>query len=143
MNPEIKTKLNQLALTISVPFCYSDYIECPTGNCPNCGSDDLMRLVPGVGCDWGTEWIINHILETKLSSVDVESMFEESIREAYPETTKIGWLEYDTASAIKELDPVSWDLAFSEWIDQEIENENILEVNSSYFLMQDLSDLLQ
>lgn len=53
MKTEISNKLNQLALSISMPFCYSDYIECPTGRCPKCGSDDLMRLLTGVGCDWG------------------------------------------------------------------------------------------
>ena len=43
-------------------------------------------------------------------------MFERSVTDCYSETVKIGWIEYDTVSALKELDPVSWDIAHGEWI---------------------------
>lgn len=49
MKTEIQKQLAVIALKRSIPFCYGDYIECPTGICRKCGSDDLMRLVPGVG----------------------------------------------------------------------------------------------
>jgi len=53
MNNEIFEQLKELAFKRSIPFCYSCYIEAPTGCCKVCGSDDLMRLVPGVGCEYG------------------------------------------------------------------------------------------
>jgi hypothetical protein len=52
MNTEIQTKLDQLALKRSVAFCYQCYRQAPTGRCVTCGSDDLMREMAGVGCEW-------------------------------------------------------------------------------------------
>lgn len=54
-----------------------------------------MRLLPGVGCEYGTDWIIKHILKTELEAVDLEEAFEESIRQCYPEETKVGWMTFD------------------------------------------------
>lgn len=124
MKDEIVQRLDRIAFTVTKPFCYSCYTEAPTGRCSACGSDDLMRLLPGVGCEYGTDWVIRELVR-EIESVDTDARFEDMISECYSGTTKIGWLEYDTASAIKELDPISWDLAKSEWLDQE-ESEDIL-----------------
>ena len=56
MKTEIQQKLEKLAYEKTVPFCYSDYIECPNGRCSKCGSDDLMRLYRGVGNEYGVDW---------------------------------------------------------------------------------------
>lgn len=44
-----KTDLIDLALRASKPFCSTHYKVCESGVCPQCGSDDLMRHVEGVG----------------------------------------------------------------------------------------------
>ena len=70
------------------------------------------------------------------------------MRDCYPETTQIGWLKYDTVRAIKELDPVSWSMAKSEWIDSEESEDRIVSFDngSSYYdttlLMEELEDAL-
>ncbi len=114
MNSELKEKLTKLAFNRSLPFCYNCYHECPTGHCESCGSDDLMRLVQGVGCEYGIEWIVQYILETELNPVNLEESFEELMRECYPETTKVGWMEFDTITLMKEQDPISWRSALAE-----------------------------
>jgi hypothetical protein len=43
-----------------------------------------MRHLEGVGVEYGTEWIIDHIIETKLDPVDGEEMFEELLDECSP-----------------------------------------------------------
>lgn len=98
-----------------------------------------MRIVDGVGCDYGYDWIIKDFL-TKLDSVDVEERFEEYMREVYPEDSQIGWLKYDTVSAIKELDPISWDMAQGEWLDSEVEDERLVTFDDggSYLESDDL-----
>ncbi len=53
MNEQLMEKLRKLAFKKTIPFCYSCYSEAPTGVCSACGSDDLMRLLPGVGCEYG------------------------------------------------------------------------------------------
>ncbi len=50
---EIKNKLTELAFERTTPFCYSCYELCPSGRCNNCGSDDLMRHLEGVGVEYG------------------------------------------------------------------------------------------
>ena len=55
-NDEIQEQLSQLAMNHSRPFCYTCYRTAPTGRCVTCGSDDLMREVPGVGVEYGGQW---------------------------------------------------------------------------------------
>lgn len=71
MNTEIKEKLTELAFKKSQSFCYQCYTVAPTGTCVTCGSDDLMRHVEGVGVEYGTDWVIEHILSTELKTVDL------------------------------------------------------------------------
>lgn len=140
MNQELKSRLEQLAWKISIPFCYGCYKKAPSGVCQTCFSDDLMRLVEGVGCEYGIEWVIEHLVRENVQSLDTETAFEESIAECYPETVKIGWIEHDTISAIKALDPISWDLAKSEWIDSEDQDEQIVTFDngSTYYWVNDV-----
>ena len=124
MKDQLIQRLDKIALHSTSPFCYGCYKEAPTGRCVHCGSDDLMRLMQGVGCEWGTTWVIKELVQ-EIDSIDIDQRFEDSIEGCYPETTKIGWLEYNTVSALKELDPVSWRIAKSEWLDNE-ESEDII-----------------
>lgn len=144
MNDEIQKQLQQLALKRSIPFCYGCYKEALTGRCESCGSDDLMRLVPEVGCEYGTDWIIRHILETELEPVNLEEAFEESIRQCYPEETKVGWMTFDTVTLMKEHDPVGWRCALSDYESQEESEGNIISADggSTYYSKQEISLLL-
>jgi len=144
MKTEIQDKLEQLAFKKSIPFCYSCYHQAPTGTCKACGSDDLMREMPGVGCEYGTDWIVREILSTELTPVDTEDAFEESVRRCYPETVTVAWMTLDTVSVAKEMDSVSWDLARSEWESQEEAEGNIVSFDngSTYFSLADLEELV-
>lgn len=145
MKNEIIEKLNQLALDRSIPFCYSCYKDAPTGKCTSCGSDDLMRHLPSVGCEYGTEWIVDRILETELTPIDTEELFEEFVRQCYPETTQLGWMNVDTIEAMKSQDPTSWRIALDEWISSEEESENIISFDndSIYYKISDFESYLK
>lgn len=145
MQIEIKKQLEELAYKCSIPFCYSDYIECPTSRCTKCGSDDLMCLVPGVGCEWGIDWVVKHILETELEPVNLEEAFEESVRQIYPETTKVGWMEFDTVTLMKENDPVSWRCALADYESEEASEGTILSFDngSTYYNSQSIENLIE
>ena len=71
----IESNLKSIAYKKSIPFCYSCYKEAPSGVCKNCHSDDLMRLMPQVGCEYGTEWIVEELIEQNLTPVDEEELF--------------------------------------------------------------------
>ena len=53
----------------------------------------VMREVPGVGVEYGFDWVAEHLVSESLTVVDVDKAFEESISESYPETVKIGWID--------------------------------------------------
>ncbi len=145
MNQEIKQKLETLALKRSIPFCYNCYSECPSGRCETCGSDDLMRLLPEVGCEYGTEWIIEQILEEELIPVNLEEAFEEFVRECYPETTKVAWAEFDNVKLLKEQDPISWRCALAEYESQEESDGQIISFDggATYYRFDEVERLLE
>jgi hypothetical protein len=145
MNEEIQQKLDQLAFKRSIPFCYGCYKEAPTGKCNSCGSDDLMRLLPEVGCEYGTDWIIRHILETELEAENLEEAFEESVRECYPEETKVGWMTFDTVTLMKDQDPIGWRCALNEYESQEESERNIISFDngSTYYSRQIIEDFIE
>jgi hypothetical protein len=146
MKTEIETKLEELAFKRTIPFCYGCYKEAPSGRCTFCGSDDLMRVMPSIGVEYGTEWVIKHILRDELTAVDLAEAFENFIRECYPEATNIGFLQnYDTVSAMKKLDPVAWRCAQSEWESQEECEEIIMsfDAGTTYYQTSDIECFLQ
>lgn len=130
---EIKNKLTELAFERTTPFCYSCYDLCPSGRCKNCGSDDLMRHLEGVGVEYGTEWVIENILCNELEEVDLEECFEQTIEDCYGEEVQIGFIKVSVSQAIKNLDPIAWDIAKSEYLDILIQDEEVLEICNSYF----------
>ena len=145
MNEEIQQKLDQLAFKRSIPFCYGCYKEAPTGKCNSCGSDDLMRFLPEIGCEYGTDWIIRHILETELEATNLEEAFEDSVRECYPEEIKVGWMTFDTVTLTKDQDPIGWRCALSEYESFEADDGNIVSFDngSTYYRRSDVEELLE
>ena len=88
--------------------------------------NDLMYELPGVAVEFGTDWLVREILREHLTPANTFEAFELSVTECYPETVKIGWIEHDTVSALKELDPVSWGMAHDEWLDAEVSDGNLI-----------------
>jgi len=103
-----------------------------------------MFELPQVSVEFGTDWLRREILREHLTPADTLEAFEHSVTECYPETVKIGWIEYDTASALKELDPVSWNIAYSEWIDAEVADENLITFDngSIYYWVSDVEHFI-
>jgi len=145
MNTEIKIKLEEIAFKKTVPFCYSCYKEAPTGCCSKCHSDDLMRLRQGSGCEYGIDWVIEELITEALTPVNTSEAFEQSMNDCYPETTTVGWMQLDTVSVMKEMDPVCWDMAKSEWESAEVEEGNIISFDggSTYFWKSDVESFIE
>ena len=104
-----------------------------------------MREYPGCGVEYGLNWIIREILREHLEPADTRGAFEQSVADCYPETVKIGWIDYDTVSAVKELDPTSWDLAHSEYVDNEEQDGNLVTFDSGahYYWRREVEQLIR
>jgi len=87
---------------------------------------------------------VREILREHLTPANTLEAFEQSVTECYPETVKIGWIEYDTVSALKELDPVSWNMAHSEFIDVEVADGNLITFDngSNHFWISEVEALI-
>ena len=144
MKTEIQEKLEELAFNRTTPFGYGCYVLAPKGVCPHCHSDDLMRHLDGVGVEWGTSWVIKHILQEELTPVDIEEAFEESVRQCYPEEVTVGWMKLDAVSVMKDQDPISWRCAQSDWESQEEEEGNIISFDngSTYYWTHEVENLI-
>jgi hypothetical protein len=142
---ELYKKLKVMAFQRSNPFCYECYKVAPNGVCQRCHSDDLMREMPGVGLEYGVDWVIDHILEVELNSIDEKQYFEDSLDGCYPETTTIGFITYDTITAMKELDPVTFQMAQSEHLDFERDDGRIVSFDngSTFYSVDDVEELVR
>ena len=124
-----------------IPFCYTLLsATVPTSLCIRCGSDDLMRHLPCIGVEYGTEWVIEHMVQD-LESVDTEEAFKDMVVEVYGKTDTVGPLEFDVVETLKEKDPDWWSEAKWEYIDDLVENAEIAEIGNKYYWASDLEDL--
>ena len=141
----IYNQLTKLAFQESIPFCYACYIKAPSGHCDNCGTDDLMRFIEGSGCEWGTEWIIEELLNNHLEPFNQEESFKQMIEDCYPIETKVGWLELDTIDTIKTMCPCDWELAKDDYIYNLQEDEEIISFDNgkTYFAASDIEQLIE
>ncbi len=88
--------------------------------------------------------MIKHLISENLTPVDTAEAFEQSVRECYPETTQVAWMTLDTVTIAKNADPVSWSMAESEYVDNEV-SEGILvsfDGGSTHFAVSDIEQFL-
>ena len=142
---DIEQNLETIAYQKTIPFCYSCYKEAPTATCKVCCSDDLMRLLPGSGCEYGTDWVVKELLEENLDSADISDSFEQMIEDCYSETVKVGFLELSTVEVMKDQDPISWDIAKSEYIDGLVEDEQLITFDngSTHYWVHDVENFIE
>lgn len=143
-NSEIMSRLEKLAFKKTTPFCYSCYRKAPTGRCGQCESDDLMRELAGEGVEYGVDWVIRSLVRDNLTPVDTVEAFAESVSQCYAETTTVGWLKLDTVTVLKEMDPVSWRMAESEWIDTEMSEDRLMTFDNgiTYYWAHEVEEYL-
>jgi len=78
---ELNEKLTALAFDVTDNFCYGCYKAVEGDRCPDCHSDDFMRHLDGVGVEYGTEWVIQHLIREHCQAVDAEEQFEKELFE--------------------------------------------------------------
>ena len=139
---EILNKLHKLALKKSSPFCYSCYIRAESGICPECGTDDLMRLREGSGVEWGTDWIIEEILEEKLSPVNLEEDYKDYAESLYGEHIEIAGMKYGLVESLKAISPNDWNYNKGQFEDDQVENEVYFQFKEVSYHRWEIEDLI-
>ena len=136
---ELKDKLTALAFDITDNFCYGCYRVVKADHCPGCHSDDFMRHLDGVGVEYGTDWVIEHLIKEHCSSIDAEEQFEELLSETC-ETVKIGSLEYDPGYVLRNIDPVAFRCGV---FDMLADDEQYIEVDGEYYQVYDIETMIE
>ena len=137
MKEKIETKLEEMAWEKTTPFCYTCYIDCPDGVCHICGSDDLMRHLPGVGVEYGIEWVCQHLLKD-FKEADTEAIFEEMIECDYGQTVKVGFATLDVPKILKTHDAIGWKAAKNEYIDSLMDEGILVSLYDKIYRSHDL-----
>ena len=134
--------LEELAYRVTDNFCYGCYKVVEDEYCPDCGSDDFMRHLEGIGVEYGTEWVIDHLIEQNCESVDEEQIFEELLDECWPEVI-IGSCTFYPSDIMKELDPTAFHVGAQENIDSLVEDGQMYEANGEYYQTHEIEQMLE
>ncbi|MHC4071038.1 MAG: hypothetical protein ACYTGS_03230 [Planctomycetota bacterium] len=136
---DLKDKLTALAFDMTDNFCYGCYKVVEGDHCPGCGSDDFMRHLDGVGVEYGTDWVVEHLIKEHCSPIDAEEQFEEQLSETC-ETVKIGTLEYDPGYVLRNIDPVAFRCGVSDML---ADDEQFIEVDGQYYQVYDVENMIE
>ena len=104
-----------------------------------------MRILEGVGVEYGTEWIIEEMLKEHLEPVNQEKVFEEMMEDCYPVDTKVAWLEINTIDTLKTMYPLDWKMACDDYIYNLEQDEELMSFDggSNYFWTYDIENLIE
>ncbi|AQT68785.1 hypothetical protein STSP2_01958 [Anaerohalosphaera lusitana] len=137
----LHARLEDLAYHVTEPFCYGCYIKVEGENCPRCGSDDLMRHLEGVGVEYGTEWIIESLIENNCEPINEEEAYSELLDEIYGEVQFDGIVFYPS-DIIRELDPVAFRCGCNDYLAAEESDGQLYEVNGRYYRLYDIEEMI-
>lgn len=104
-----------------------------------------MRLLPEFGCEYGTCWVIDTLINENLEPLDTEEVFAEKLRDCYPENTQVGFLTLDTVSVMKDQDPIAFNIAQSEYIDSLHQDGQVVTFDNggNYYWLHDLEQYIE
>ena len=93
----------------------------------------LCGTCPASGVEYGTEWVIEHLIQTRLTPVDGEEQFEELLDECYEEV-KVGCCAFSPSQVMKELDPICFSISeYSENLDSLAQDGQLYEYGGDYY----------
>jgi len=101
-------------------------------------SSSLVKI-DGVGVEYGTEWVIEHLIKEHCSPIDAEEQFEELLSETC-ETVKIGSLEYDPGYVLRNIDPVAFRCGVSDML---FDEDQYIEIDGQYYQVYDVENMAE
>lgn len=143
-NEQVKEALRARAEEESRPFCYTDYVAVDADSdgryvCLKCGSDDLMRELPGVGVEWGYEWVMEHLVKEEGEEVDIAELYRDLLDESYPDV-KVLEFQYSVSYVLETVDPETFKMGASEYADSEVEDGRLIGLNGKYYRMDGITE---
>lgn len=139
INDDLREKLMILAFNKTENFCYGCYKVVKGERCPSCGSDDFMRHLEGVGVEYGTEWVIEHLIKEHCNPIDEDDQYEDLLNETC-EKVKICNLEYEAGHVLKNIDPVAFRCGVSDMLS---DDDLYAEIDGQYYNVFDIENMIK
>jgi len=98
-----------------------------------------MRELPGVGVEWGYEWVMEHLVKEEGEEVDIADVYRDLLDEIYP-AVKIGELEYSASHVLETVDPVAFNMGANEYADSEVQDGRLIELNGKYYRLDGITE---
>ena len=134
----LQAKLEDVAYKVTDNFCYGCYKVVNVTHCPNCHSDDFMRHLDGVGVEYGTDWVIEHLIKEHCTPIDAEEAYEELLNECH-EPVKVGCCQWEAGYVMKELDPIAFRCGVADYF---ADDEQFMEVDGQYYNICDIENMI-
>ena len=77
----------------------------------------------------------------ELTPADLDALFVEYLDEINP-MVEIGNLKYYPSRVLREVDPIAYGCAYSNWLDFELYVDRLIEVGDNYYFYDDINDLI-
>lgn len=68
----------------------------------------------------------------ELFMYELNDMYDDFLNDCYGLVTVAG-MQFGTARLLKQADPIAYDIGFTDWLDQQIEEGFIIESGNKYF----------
>ncbi len=135
---DFQERLKELAFAVSDNFCYGCYQVVKGDSCPSCYSDDFMRHLDGVGVEYGTDWVIEHLIKEHCGPIDEEEAYEELLNECY-EPVKVGYCQWEAGYVMRQLDPVAFRCGIADYF---ADTGQFAEIDSQYYNISDIENMI-
>lgn len=82
------------------------------------------------------------LAELQLSTLELKERFDEFLDDVYG-TVEVAGLSYCTSNLLKSTDPIAYRCGFNDWLDVEISEGNIKEVEGLYYPAQEWDAIVE
>ena len=82
------------------------------------------------------------LAELELSTLELKERFDEFLDEAYG-TVEVAGLTYCTSDLLKSTDPIGYRCGFNDWLDAEITEGNLKEIEGLYYPTQEWDAIVE
>ena len=139
LGDDLRERLNELVFSMTDNFCYGCYQVVKDKHCPQCGSDDFMRHLAGVGVEYGTEWVIEYVIKEHCEPIDTEEAYEDLLNECHEQIDICG-MKYECGYVLKTIDPVAFRCGVSDMLS---DNETYVEADGRYYHVSDIENMIE
>lgn len=80
--------------------------------------------------------------EIQLSTLELKERFDEFLDDVYG-VVEVAGLSYCTSDLLKSTDPIAYRCAFNDWLDAEISEGNIKEIEGLYYPVQEWEQIVE